>query len=277
MGGQIGLCSWSVKPSTPQDLARACQDAGVNSLQIALEALRTEAWSVEETRTCLRRAGVHILSGMIAFKGEDYSTLESIRETGGVRSDTHWLWNIDMAEKSAAVAASLGLKLVTFHAGFLPERKGDPLRSKMLGRIRQIADRFAAQKITVGLETGQETAENLLGVLDQLNHPGVGVNFDPGNMILYDMGDPVAALDTLADRVAQIHIKDALLTENPGTWGKEVVVGTGDVDWPEFFGVVRDRKLDVNFMIEREAGENRAPEIGTAREHIEPLIAAARA
>ncbi len=275
MAGQIGVCSWSFRPGTPQELAQACSGAGVQAVQLALEPLRTEAWSLEETATVLRRAGVRVVSGMIATKGEDYSTLESIRDTGGVRSDAHWLANLDIAEKSAEVAERLGLKLVTFHAGFLPEKRGDSLRRKMLGRIKQIADRFAARKITVALETGQETAENLLTVLKELEHPSIGVNFDPGNMILYDMGDPVAALDTLAAHVRQIHVKDALLTETPGSWGKEVVVGTGDVDWPGFFEVVKDRGISCDYVVEREAGENTVADVAKARETIEPLIRAA--
>ena len=142
----------------------------------------------------------------------------------------------------------------------------------MLGRIAQIADRFAAQGVKLGLETGQETGETLLEVLKELAHPNVGVNFDPANMILYDMGDPVAALDTLAPHVVQVHIKDALLTENPGTWGSEVVVGTGDVDWPGFFDVVREHGLACNFMIEREAGESRVADMIAARTLVGPLI-----
>lgn len=277
MAGQIGVCSWSLRPSTPQELARDAQGAGVRGVQIALEPFRGGAWTVEETVTTLRRAGLVVLSGMFACKGEDYSTLESIRDTGGLRSDAHWLANVQAAEECAEIAGKLGIGLVTFHAGFLPERKGDPLRAKLLGRIRQIADRFGARRVSVGLETGQETAENLLGVLKELKHPGVGVNFDPGNMILYDMGDPVAALDELAEHVKQIHIKDALLTETPGTWGKEVVVGTGDVDWPEFFGVVAERKISCDFVIEREAGETRVTDVARAREVIAPLVQKAAA
>lgn len=272
MTGQIGVCSWSFRPESPQDLARDCSAAGIQAVQLALDPLRTEAWSIEETTTVLRRAAVRVVSGMIATKGEDYSSLASIRETGGVRSDAHWLWNLDMAEKSAVLAEKLGIKLVTFHAGFLPERRGDSLRRKLIGRIKQLADRFAARKISVALETGQETAENLLTVLDELAHPSIGVNFDPGNMVLYEMGDPVAALDTLAAHVRQIHIKDALLTETPGTWGKEVVVGAGDVEWPAFFDVVKERQIACNFIIEREAGESTDQDVAKAREVIEPLL-----
>ena len=38
--------------------------------------------------------------------------------------------------------------------------------------------------------------------------------------------------------VIKVHIKDAVVSDEPGTWGREVVVGTGQVDWPAFLGVL---------------------------------------
>jgi len=45
-------------------------------------------------------------------------------------------------------------------------------------------------------------------------------------MILYAKGDPVEGLRTLLPSLKQVHIKDAIAAEVPGTWGTEVVVGT---------------------------------------------------
>ena len=60
------------------------------------------------------------------------------------------------------------------------------------------------------------------------------VNFDPANMILYDMDEPIEALRKLVSRVQQVHVKDAKRTTIKGQWGEEVVVGTGQVDWAAF-------------------------------------------
>ena len=50
----------------------------------------------------------------------------------------------------------------------------------------------------------------------------MGVNFDPANMILYDKGDPIAALRVVGPWIRSLHIKDARRTKVPGTWGEEV-------------------------------------------------------
>jgi len=49
----------------------------------------------------------------------------------------------------------------------------------MIERLRAIADVFGARGVRVALETGQEQADTLLGVLEELDRPDVGVNFDP--------------------------------------------------------------------------------------------------
>jgi L-ribulose-5-phosphate 3-epimerase len=264
---RVGVCSWSLRPQSPEDLARKVRECGLARVQLALDPLRTGHWDAQRTRETLAAAGIALESGMLQTHGEDYSSLAAIRETGGLRPDGTWSKNLEAARANAKLARSLGLELVTFHAGFLPEQHGDPERDKLIGRLRTCCEVFADQGVRLGFETGQETAHTLLGVLEDLDHPAAGVNFDPANMLLYGMGDPVAALRTLRDHVRQIHVKDALPSARAGEWGSEVRVGTGRVDWRAFFGVARE--LGVAFLIEREAGEQRTADIAAARALVE--------
>ncbi len=261
----VGVCSWSLRPSGPAELAKAAAACGVPGVQLALDPLRTGQWDVQDTVTALEAAGLRVLSGMMATRGEDYSTLDSIRATGGVRLDEHWDENLAAARANAVIARGLGLKLVTLHAGFLPHDERDPLRAAMLDRLRVLIGVFAEQGVTVGLETGQEDAPTLLSVLHALRAEPPRVNFDPANMILYGMGDPVEALRVLAPHVAQVHIKDAVAASEPGAWGTEVPAGTGQVDWPAFFGVIKALPETIALIIEREAGEARIDDVRTAR------------
>jgi len=66
--------------------------------------------------------------------------------------------------------------------------------------------------------------------------------------------------------VRQVHIKDAERTKIPGTWGREVVVGSGEVDWPAFFAALHDFNFTGDLVIEREAGGRRPADIVAARE-----------
>jgi L-ribulose-5-phosphate 3-epimerase len=272
MAMRIGVCSWSLETAGSADLAQKVRAVGCTAVQLALDPLRVGDWKVEETIDALQEMGIEIRSGMMMMRGEDYTTLETIRRTGGVRPDRHWRANLTAADQNARLAAQLGITLVTFHVGFLPHEVDDPLRNKMLSRLRELVERFADHDVQIALETGQESAETLLAVLEDLDRKDVGVNFDPANMILYGMGEPVNALASLAGHVRQIHVKDAVATDVPGTWGKEVAAGSGDVDWPAFFATMRRCGITCDLMIEREAGTDRPADIRRAREVVESLI-----
>jgi sugar phosphate isomerase/epimerase len=70
----------------------------------------------------------------------------------------------------------------------------------------------------------------------------------------------------------QVHIKDARRTKTPGTWGQEVVVGTGEVDWRAFFVALKAGNFAGHAVIEREAGSNRVADIRAAIEIVGQLI-----
>jgi sugar phosphate isomerase/epimerase len=210
---------------------------------------------------------------MFGTVGEDYTTMESIRLTGGVAPDATWDENRRRLPILAQLAGSLHLRLVTFHAGFLPEDEQDPAFGKLVERLRVVADVFGEKGIELAFETGQETGESLRRFLSKLDRANVGVNFDPANMILYDKGEPVESLRVLARHVKQCHIKDATKTKQKGTWGAEVVVGTGEVDWPAFFGVLEEAGFNGYLAIEREAGDQRVKDIKAAKEFVLKTLA----
>ena len=268
---RLAVCSWSLQPESPEKLVADLKSIGISRVQLALEPLRAEPKVWGKFPELAAQHGIQTVSGMIATKGEDYTTMESIQRTGGIVPDETWDENWRNIQEIANIAARLNLGLVTFHAGFLPHDPSDPGFNKLLNRLRQVADVFAARNISLGLETGQETAETLGAFLQKLDRKSVGVNFDPANMILYDQGNPLAALRQLAPWLKQCHIKDATRTKEKGAWGEEVVVGTGEVDWREFFRILSDLNFKGDCCIEREAGDSRAADIRAARDYVEKL------
>jgi len=207
-------------------------------------------------------AGVDVVSAMVGCVGEDYSSIARIRQTGGVIPDATWPMTLANMQASAPVAERIGAKLVTLHAGFIPDDPADPASMKGIERISQIADVFANHGAAIALETGQESANALLQFLTALGRRDVGVNFDPANMILYGSGDPIAALKLLTPHLKQVHAKDATRSARPGVdWGKEVPVGAGQVDWDSFLATLASAGYAGDLVIEREAGAQRVPDI----------------
>ena len=271
LSARLAVCSWSLQPATPQELIAAVKATGLNRVQLDLDPLRESPDVWGSTQALLKDAGIEVVSGMFRTVGEDYTTMETIRVTGGVAPDATWEQNKANIAATVPIAKQLGMKLVTFHAGFLPHDENDPAFKALAQRLRDVADMFAAQGIGVGLETGQETAPALRDLLKILERPTLSVNFDPANMVLYDKGDPIDALRTLGPWIGQVHIKDGIRTKVTGEWGEEVVVGTGDVDWAAFFAALSDVGFNGDLCVEREAGTTRVDDIAAARTVVEGI------
>jgi sugar phosphate isomerase/epimerase len=260
-----------LQPQNPQQLVEQLEKIGIRRVQIALDPIRSDAATWGDFGALAKEHGIKVASGMFGTIGEDYTTMETIKQTGGIVPDKTWEENWRNIQTTAKLAAKMGIRLVTFHAGFLPHDERAPGFVKLRDRLRQVADAFAAEGVDLGLETGQETADGLKHFLQVLDRRNVGVNFDPANMILYEKGDPIAALETLAPWLKQCHIKDARRTKQSGTWGDEVAVGTGEVDWRKFFEVLGRVGYEGDLCIEREAGNQRVEDIRTARKFVESL------
>ena len=264
---RLAVCSWSLQPPDPATLIEKMQQIGIDKIQLGLDPLRAdEKWA--DAPSMLKEAGIEVVSGMFGCEGEDYSTLDAIKRTGGIVPDETWDTNWANIQATVPIAQSMGLKLMTFHAGFLPEEPSDPSYDKLVDRLTKIADVFAGAGIDLAFETGQEDAPTLKGFLDRLGKSNIGVNFDPANMILYAKGDPVESVRVLSSYLKGVHIKDATLTKTPGEWGAEVVVGTGEVDWPAFFAALDEGGFTGYLSIEREAGDDRVGDIKLARDFV---------
>ena len=105
------------------------------------------------------------------------------------------------------------------HAGFLPE-PGDPDRKPFLDTLAKVGELAKEKGVTVAFETGQETADLLRRTLDDLKCPNLKVNFDPANMLLYDKGDPIRAVEILGPDIRSVHVKDANRPTVPGDLGR---------------------------------------------------------
>lgn len=261
---QIGVCSWSLQATGPQDLAAKVKTLGLKKVQLGLTPHRDDPGTWEGTQEILDEAGISIVSGMFSTIGEDYTTPAAIRRTGGIVPDEHWVENQQLAKAAAALAHQMGVKLVSTHAGFLPHEPSDPTFDKLSGRVATLARMYAEIEGSLLLESGQETADTLLAFLGEMDKRGaknVTVNFDPANLILYDMDEPIEALRKLAPYVEQVHVKDARRTTVKGEWGEEVVVGTGEVDWVAFVRILAEADFQGDYIFEREAGNDRVGDI----------------
>ena len=266
---RIGVCSWSYQRPL-REVADEMAKIGVKGIDLALTPFVAPdgRHGVEEGEEALAFAKAQFASGawrlfatMISFPQEDYSTLDTIRKTGGVVPDDCWPRNREIAAAAAELSGTLGAPYMLFHAGFLDE-SNPAAYAAYVERVSFVRDACAQAGVQLILESGQETAEDLARFLRDV--PGLYVNFDPANMILYGKGRPMEALETLVPWIRKIHVKDADATAVPGTWGTERPWGEGQVGGAAFIDALNGLGFTGNLTIEREGGDDRAGDIARA-------------
>jgi len=270
---RVGVCSWSWRLPM-KEVAAEMEKADVKGIHLALgpfiqpderhgSAEDAAAWAFVKAKVA--SGEWKLMSTMIGFVGEDYTTLDTIRKTGGIVPDQHWEANKAIVTKGAQLTKELGCKYMSGHAGFLDE--SDPVAlAKYIERVTWMRDECAKYGVTLILESGQETAEDLAKFMAKV--PGVGINFDPANMVLYAKGRPREALKILYPWIRQVHVKDACETKVPGTWGTEVPWGEGEVGGKFFIAELECLGYKGNYVVEREGGDDRAGDINKAVERL---------
>lgn len=257
---QIGVCSWSLQ-SDVDGVARAMDELGIEHIHLAvgpaaeaggdayLDAVRARNWTITST--------------MIGFPQEDYTTLDTIKASGGIVPDAAWETNCDLFMKALEATVSLGVSQLSMHAGFLDHTDATYAR-KFYDRIRCLADACADNDVALLMETGQESADDLRRFMEEMDHSALAINFDPANMILYNKDNPIDAVRILGPWIKHVHIKDAVRTTTPGEWGAEVPWGDGEVGSEEFLNALEEIGFSGALAIEREAGDQRLTDVRKA-------------
>jgi L-ribulose-5-phosphate 3-epimerase len=250
----IGVCSWSLQVKNVPELKQLMDKLGIDVVQIACGDPHHASWDEGDNMPqAAKAAGFRMTGTMLGFPGEDYTTPKTIELSGGFGNPATRPERLERFKWALDRTALLGLSDIMLHAGFLPE-PGHPDRKPFLDTLAKVSQLAKEKNITVAFETGQESADLLRRTLDDLKCPNLKINFDPANMILYDMGDPIRAVEILGPDIRSVHVKDANRTKAPGTWGDEVPLGKGQVNIKRFVDTLKKVGFQGALCIEREVG-----------------------
>ena len=251
----IGVCSWSLQAKSIPELKRLMDKLGVDVVQIACGDPHHAAWEEgDRLPDVARAAGFRMTGAMLGFPGEDYTTPQTIQKTGGFGNPADRAERLERFQWALDRSRALGLSDLMLHAGFIPEPR-QPDRKPFLDTLLKVSDLAKTKGVTIAFETGQETADLLRLTLNELKCPNLKVNFDPANMLLYDKGDPLRAVEILGPDIRSVHVKDANRPTVPGNWGEEVPLGQGQVNIRQFVKTLQKVGYRGSLCIEREVGD----------------------
>ncbi len=230
------------------------QQVGVPTIQLHTpHAESRTAATAQRLRDQLQRFGVELTAVFGGFEGESYADIPTVGRTIGLVPPATRQARLQEMFEISDFTKLMGCDTVALHIGVVPHDRGDADRQDIVAVTRQLCQHCQNNGQYLHLETGQETAEDLIAFIEDVGFDNLRINFDPANMILYGMGQPLEALRQLARYVRSVHCKDATWSDQPGiTWGQEVPLGEGAVDIKAYLQTLAEIGYSGPLTIERE-------------------------
>ena len=253
----VGVCSWSIDRTKPiESIRAAANDLGVRVVHLGFFDEQTlAATSVDEVRRVADDSGVEISATFAAFPGEVYRSIASVADSGGYLPDEQFEARLDMTRRVAEFNVALNVPLLAVHVGTVPDNPTCEAYRKLADRAGRVADLLAEDGVSLLLETGRESATTLLKFIQDVGRYNLAVNYDPGNMVIYGTDDPVEVVVVLRGRIAHVHLKDAVPSDQPGvTFGTEVTLGKGGASIPRVVSKLRAGGYAGPLVVERTSG-----------------------
>ena len=190
------------------------------------------------------------------------------------------------------IAAKLDCKVVTTHIGRIPDDNKSERYQNMKDACKDVSDYAAHQNVVVAIETGPEKIATLVGFIQDCETKGLGINYDPGNLVMVTQEDEVQGVYTGKDYIVHTHAKDGVFKKYLGTeaayeifatggiealssitdYFLETPLGQGEVRWVEYLRALRDIGYKGYLTIEREVSENAKADIILAVNYLKTTI-----
>ena len=273
---QIGVCSWCIDR---QDPSRAIEAA---RWELELAAVQVGFFSSDVAERCdpaalaehARAHDVALVGTFAAFEREDYSSVSAIKATGGLLPDATYPERLAMLRQVCALSRKLNCGNVGIHLGTVPEDAASAVHARLRDRLIDAADLCAEFGQRLSLETGREPVAALIRLIEAADRDNVGVSFDPANLFVYASDEPVNAVPKLRGLIDFVHIKDAVRPQSPGlSLGRQVAIGTGDVDVPRVVSKLRASGYAGPLLIETNLGGSNLQTLRAAAAYLRSMLA----
>lgn len=250
---RVGIFLASLGMETREGL-RAARKLGARGVQL---------WVVDNELDPqhLTRSGRNDLMAYMEHLGLERSAL--CGDLGGFADPLTAEQRVHRTKEMLNLCVDLQTPVLTTHIGVPPKDPNSREYALMLAAVREVAEYAANRDCWFATETGLESPADLLAFLQAVASDGAKVNYDPANLCMNGF-DPVEGVLILKDAIVHTHAKDGIYNSaNEGEY-KEVPLGEGDVDFPEYLAVLRQIDYSGYLTIERETGEDPVADVAAA-------------
>ncbi len=177
---------------------------------------------------------------------------------------------IEYLKRTVDLALALDCNVVTTHIGRVPEDETGERWRNMQEACREVGGYAAQHGASIAVETGPEPVARLMKFLGDC--PGVGVNYDPANLVMVTKDDEVEGVYTAGSKIVHTHAKDGRCNFYAGpetvygifaeggiealntvsTYFTELPLGQGSVRWDSYLKALLNVGYNGYLTIERE-------------------------
>ena len=255
----------------------AVKDLGVPTVQLHSPPADYlgDAAKAQEVKDQFASAGVAVTVVFCGFEGESYADIPTVHQTVGLAPEGPRAERVALTKQISDFACALGAPALGMHIGAVPEDANDPAYGPIVAVAQEVCDYCQGNGQGFNLETGQESVGTLLRFFSDVGRDNLAINFDPANLILYGVAEPIAALQRCGQYVKSCHCKDATWAGKRGEeWGEEKPLGQGAVGMENFIRTLKDVGYEGPLTIEREiSGDQQKKDIAQAVALLEKLRA----
>ena len=176
---------------------------------------------------------------------------------------------IDATKDAMKMAFELGAPVVVNAIGRVPEGTESREWNRLLESLSDLGKHGQHIGATLAAETGTESGAELKRLIEALPLGSLGVNFDPGNLIVNGFSASEAVRE-LGQYVLHVHAKDGVRDLAQGR-GVEVPLGRGSAEFPELLSVLEEQQYRGYFTIERDNAADPQFEIGEAVKYLKNI------
>ena len=177
---------------------------------------------------------------------------------------------VDATKQVLGVAYKLGCSVVVNYVGRVPEAEDDPDWALLVETLADIGRHGQRVGATLCARTGAERGEDLARLVRSLPAGSLGVDFDPGTLIM-NGHSPREALQALGPFVQHVHARDAVRDVSQGR-GVETRLGEGVADFPQLLGILEEQRYRGYLTIQREGTRNAEADIAAAVAYLKQLF-----
>lgn len=176
---------------------------------------------------------------------------------------------IEATKRGLQLAYDLGTNVLINNIGRIPADEASPQWAALTQALADIGRCGQRVGATLCAETGSESGEDLLRLINALPGGSLGVNLDPGNLIV-NGHSPLEATTALARHVLHVHAKDGVRDLAQGR-GVEVPLGRGSCEFPVLLAVLEQHDYRGYVTIERDNSPDPLGEIAAAVKFLKNL------